>query len=60
MQPRGAGYVVRHRITMIDTRRLFASLVFATISIFLVAYTWLPARNSLQHEEPINPPNAAQ
>jgi hypothetical protein len=36
---------------MTDTPRLFASLVFVVISILLVIYTWLPARNSLQHEE---------
>jgi hypothetical protein len=49
---RRAGYVGgRHRITMIDTPRLFASSVFAAIAIFLVIYTWLPARNSLQREE---------
>jgi len=31
--------------------RLFASILFAAIAIFLVVYTWLPARNSLQREE---------
>ena len=36
---------------MTDTPRLFASTVFVAIAIFLVLYTWLPARNSLQREE---------
>jgi len=36
---------------MTDTARLFASLVFASISVFLVIYTWLPALNSLQRED---------
>lgn len=31
--------------------RLFTSLIFAAISIFLVIYTWLPARDSLQRSE---------
>lgn len=31
--------------------RRFASIVFAAIAIFLVIYTWLPARDGLQHSE---------
>lgn len=36
---------------MTITSRLIPSLVFATIAIFLVIYTWLPARDSLQRDE---------
>ena len=36
---------------MNNARRLFATLVFAVIAIFLVTYTWLPARNDLQRDE---------
>jgi hypothetical protein len=32
------------------TARLLASLIFAAIAIFLVGYTWLPARANLQRE----------
>lgn len=32
------------------TTRLLTSLVFAAIAVFLVGYTWLPARASLQRE----------
>lgn len=39
------------RNLMNNTTRLFASIVFIAISIFLVFYTWLPARDSLQREE---------
>lgn len=34
--------------TMSNTPRLFGSLVFAAIAIFLLFYTWLPARDGLQ------------
>ena len=36
---------------MSNAHRLFATLVFAVIAIFLVTYTWLPARNGLQRDE---------
>jgi len=36
---------------MTITSRLISSLVFVTIAIFLVIYTWLPARDSLQRDE---------
>jgi hypothetical protein len=36
---------------MTITSRPIASLVFATIAIFLVIYTWLPARDSLKRGE---------
>jgi hypothetical protein len=36
---------------MSNAPRLFATLVFAVIAIFLVIYTWLPARDSLQRDE---------
>ena len=36
---------------MSNAARLFASLVFVLISIFLVIYTWLPSRGSLQRDE---------
>jgi len=36
---------------MSNAARLFASLVFAVISIFLVSYRWLPSRDSLQRGE---------
>lgn len=36
---------------MTNTSRLFAAIAFAAIAMFLVAYTWLPARDSLRREE---------
>lgn len=36
---------------MSNTPRVFASLIFFVIAIFLVIYTWLPARDSLQRGE---------
>lgn len=38
-------------MTMNNTSRLFVAIVFAAIAIFLVVYTWLPARNNLQRDE---------
>jgi hypothetical protein len=36
---------------MSNAPRLFATLVFVVIAIFLVTYTWLSARNGLQRDE---------
>jgi hypothetical protein len=36
---------------MANTPRIFASSIFVAIAIFLVSYTWLPARHNLQNEE---------
>jgi hypothetical protein len=36
---------------MTNTPRIVASLIFAAIAVFLVSYTWLPARDTLQSEE---------
>lgn len=36
---------------MTNTPRIFASAIFAAIAIFLVSYTWLPARHNLQNEK---------
>jgi len=36
---------------MTNTPRIFASSIFVAIAIFLVSYTWLPARQNLQNEE---------
>jgi hypothetical protein len=33
---------------MSNTGRLFASFAFAFVAVFLVIYTWLPSRDSLQ------------
>lgn len=38
-------------MAMTHSSRLFASLIFAAIAVFLVSYTWLPQRQSLQHED---------
>lgn len=36
---------------MANAPRIFASSIFVAIAIFLVIYTWLPARGTLQSEE---------
>lgn len=36
---------------MTITSRHISSLVFISIAIFLLIYTWLPARDSLQRDE---------
>ncbi len=36
---------------MTNTSHIFASSIFVAIAIFLVSYTWLPARQNLQNEE---------
>jgi hypothetical protein len=36
---------------MTNTPRIFASTIFTAIAIFLISYTWLPARANLQNEK---------
>lgn len=36
---------------MTNTSRIFASIIFTAIAIFLISYTWLPARANLQNEK---------
>jgi hypothetical protein len=36
---------------MTNTPRIFASTIFTAIAIFLMSYTWLPARANLQNEK---------
>lgn len=42
---------IRQVKTVINTPRLFASLIFIAIAIYLVIDTWLPARDDLQRGE---------